>query len=181
MRRAPLLYVAALWGILGAIACVAAPVKLPTPKPWPRGSYPLELRLSEALSECQRAAVRSAAAWWEARARMRLFVVRDVSPQDPAVLDIPVRRVIGVVPAPALSRPQVVGQADPWLDGATHDLVSVHVELVTCSPRVAAHELAHALGLRHRDDPLALMNPVHSVDAWDVSEAELRVVRGQSE
>ena len=155
MSRMPLVVLAALWAILVALAlcchgCFADPPavrKPPTMQPWPAGSYPIELRLSTALDDCQRASVVAASAWWEARVGMSLFDVRIVGPDDPAALGIPVRRVIGVVPADALSTPQTVGEAEAWIRSG--DLVSVTVRLVGCSPRVASHEIGHALRAEH--------------------------------
>ncbi|MEM6293576.1 MAG: hypothetical protein AAGA54_20045 [Myxococcota bacterium] len=62
------------------------------------------------------------------------------------------------------------GRCTPW------------VWYVTDSPRSLAHELGHAYGLGHVDEPCNLMQPRFSCEAGAprVSEQQLRVVREES-
>lgn len=146
---------------------LGSPAK-PLGKGWQ--SLPVELRISDQLNLCQRAALYAAQAYVEAVAGRELFVAYVVGAESLSVSGLPPYGVVGVS-AGALSRPGVLDEATlhRTQTGALH---SVDVRVGACSPRAYAHELVHALGLGHGGRG-RLMALEHDGDAWRLDPEEL--------
>lgn len=176
-----ILLILAGWLLFGWLfaGCAHAPDLPYTPRPtgqWSPAAYPIDLRLSPLLTRCQRAGIRAAAEWHEVQAGQRLFYVSDAAADDVAILGMPGYRQVAVVPG-AMSRPGWLDETYVALTGAY--LHSAVITVQGCSVQAFAHELGHALGLAHREQPGALMQYVHDPDGWDLAPGELAAERGE--
>src|SRR5690606_33750507 len=139
---------------------------------WPNATIRvgLDRRWPEPIRPALLDALREAASAWEGVSGVRFRVVAERSAADvwitPAVLDGPGEAFAeSEFPCRALRSDRV---ADVWIDAADLDRVT---------PARLAHELGHALGLRHTLDPADLMCPILGDDRDpDPSPADARAL-----
>lgn len=150
----------------------------PTPRLWlwPKRSFPIHVWVSRDLEPCQIAGTHAAIAWLESRTGNDLFAASELPGNDPVFR--------GRVPHGVIVRP-LIGDDDNvrgraraiWMDESKRLVYGVDVSLRGCSPRVAVHELAHAVGLAHSQDPQDVLWWAAKDSSWGFRECDLESIR----
>lgn len=162
--------------VLTLAACGHAPaVRTDAPQlwEWPSEKYPLPVRIHEGLL-CAETVVQGIA-WWEDLTGRRLFDPPVVAPAG-AFSDVPFAGVsvrhMPTFPGGPNGTAHALFAHRPGL------LFGVDIGLASCLSITVRHELGHALGLGHSDDPRSVMYAVASATGGtSVTGPDLDIVR----
>lgn len=151
----------------------------PLLKRWLRTSAPIGMYLSENLTPCQNAGFRAAETYWESLLGDNIIGYTEVVAENHVTMSYGTRKQnVIAVRAGHMDRPDILDQAELFSMKQDESVLhSVEVIAQGCSLRAFAHEMGHALGLGHAEGKTALMNPEYLMDAWEVSEGELKLLQ----
>ena len=129
---------------------------------------PVRVVVDPYLPECQKVAVRNAIEFWRDLG-LAIFEVELRLDHHAKVGDV-------VVLATPIDDPNTLGRA--WrhykvLRPGRSEIIFAEIHLASCLPRVAAHEIGHALGLGHRNVEGALMHRDIALGGWGLVGEEL--------
>lgn len=79
------------------------------------------------------------------------------------------------------AKASLIGVAGIWAETpdwtAAKHIMRARIDVEKCDVRLLAHELGHALGLINVDEPGQLMSTIYTHGGWELSPAEIRVLR----